>query len=314
MVEDLSFEVKPGQSVGLLGESGSGKTMTALAALGMVPEPHRLFGRVTWRGESLSEMSERRLCRLRGAEIAMVFQEPGGALDPTMRVGRQVAEAYQIHHPRERQEAQRRTAALFEELGLGEARTRCYPHQLSGGMQQRVLLAAALIAGPDLIIADEPTTALDMTLQQQVMDRLQRARREGAALLLISHDLALVGQQCDRLVILYAGRVVEQGPARACLLRPRHPYTAALLRSMRSLQRGELRAVPATESSPKGLAGSEGLGAPAASAPDEGCSFAGRCGRRQPACEEASPPLSSEDHAVRCFFPEASDGGDDGAA
>ena len=282
-VEDVSFDVQVGQALGIVGESGCGKTLTALSILGLVPPPGRVVrGTIRFLGEDLRAASSGRLRQLRGDRIAMVFQEPMSALNPTMRVGDQVAEAFRVHRRVGRPAGKERALQLFGQVGIPDPR-RClglYPHQMSGGMQQRVLLAMALCCDPELLVADEPTTALDVTVQAGLMRLLLRARTERSmGLVLVSHDLALVAGACETMVVLYAGRVVEQGPVRDCLQRPAHPYTAALLGAVDSLERHRQRL-------------DEIPGAP----PDlmsrgPGCAFAPRCVRAAADCRERMPAL-----------------------
>jgi len=231
-VADVSFAVAQGERVGLIGESGSGKSMTALAVIGLLPDEARSSGRVDFDGRDMLSLQERERCRLRGDRIGMIFQEPMTALNPTMRVGRQVAEVLELHH---------RSGDVLELLRRVEFRdperiAHAYPHQLSGGQRQRILCAIATACSPALVLADEPTTALDVTVQAQVLALLGRlVAEEGAALLLISHDLAVVAGMCDRLLVMYRGELVEQGPTRAVLDDPQHPYTKGLLATATAL-------------------------------------------------------------------------------
>jgi peptide/nickel transport system ATP-binding protein len=225
-VSSVSFELERGERVGLIGESGSGKSMTALALIGLLPDEARVTGRVEFDGRDVVRMAERDRCRLRGDRIGMIFQEPMTALNPTMRVGRQVAEVLALHG---------RRGDVLELLRRVEFRdpqriAASYPHQLSGGQRQRILCAIAVACSPALVLADEPTTALDVTVQAQVLALLGRlVADEGAALLLISHDLALVGGMCERLLVMYRGEIVEEGPSEILLSSPQHPYTKGLL-------------------------------------------------------------------------------------
>jgi peptide/nickel transport system ATP-binding protein len=240
-VDCVSLELGAGETLGLVGESGSGKSVTSLAILRLVPEPGRVVaGEVRFAGEDLLAAPESRLRQIRGNEIAMVFQEPMSALNPTMRVGAQVAEGLRLHRSLGRDAARARVVDLLGRVGLPDARecARAFPHQLSGGMRQRVLIAMALACEPRLLIADEPTTALDVTLQAQILELLGQAQRKaGMGMLLVTHDLALVAETCQRVVVLRAGQVVEQGPVTRCLVTPGHPYTAELLRAARALER-----------------------------------------------------------------------------
>jgi peptide/nickel transport system ATP-binding protein len=240
VVDGLSLELRRGQTLGLAGESGSGKTMAALALLGLVPDPpgRVTAGQVLFEGRDLLALPPQQLRQVRGQRIAMVFQEPKSALNPVLTVGTQVAEALLAHRRVGRAEARRRTVEALRRVGLPapQERLAAYPHQLSGGMQQRVLLAMALICEPALLIADEPTTALDVTLEAQVIQLLRQVQREtGMALLFISHDLGLLGSICQRLAVMRAGRLLEQGTRDELFSSPRHPYTAQLLQAAREL-------------------------------------------------------------------------------
>jgi peptide/nickel transport system ATP-binding protein len=235
-VSDVSFALERGERVGLIGESGSGKSMTALALIGLLPDEARVSGRVVFDGRDLLSMPERERCRLRGDRIGMIFQEPMTALNPTMRVGRQVAEILELHN---------RPGSVGDLLRRVEFRdperiARSYPHQLSGGQRQRILCAIATACSPALVLADEPTTALDVTVQAQVLTLLERlVAEEDAALLLITHDLAVVAGVCERLLVMFQGELVEQGPAREVLTSPRHPYTKGLLATATALDGAE---------------------------------------------------------------------------
>ncbi|MCS6970036.1 MAG: ABC transporter ATP-binding protein [Planctomycetota bacterium] len=233
VVHGVSFAVQAGEIVALVGESGSGKSVTALSALRLLPPPARYpAGRIRWQGEDILAMDERRLQRLRGGEIAMIFQEPMSALNPTMRVGRQIEEVLEIHSALPARERQQRVGALLAAVGIAdpESRRRAYPHELSGGQRQRVCIAMALAGEPRLLIADEPTTALDVTIQAQILELLRRLQRErGLAVLFITHDLVLVQELAQRVVVMRHGRVVEQGAVGEVFASPRHPYTRALL-------------------------------------------------------------------------------------
>ncbi|GHF58313.1 ABC-type glutathione transport system ATPase component [Amycolatopsis bartoniae] len=229
LVRNVSFEIGDGERVGLIGESGSGKSLTALTVLGLLPEELRATGSVLFHGKQLLSASERELSRLRGNALAMVFQEPMSALNPLMRVGRQVAESTRLHGTRSRRKANEKAQRLLESVGLPDV-FRAYPHQLSGGQRQRVVLAIALANDPALLICDEPTTALDVTVQAQVLDLILGGVAErSSALLFITHDLAVVARVCDRLLVMLDGEIVEQGSTREVLTAPRHEYTRKLL-------------------------------------------------------------------------------------
>jgi oligopeptide/dipeptide ABC transporter ATP-binding protein len=283
-VDGVGFDVDTGERVALVGESGSGKTLTALAVMGLVDPPGRIAGgRIALDGRDLVGLAEREYRLVRGARVGMVFQDPMTALNPAQRVGDQVAEAVLVHdRAASRADARRRAHELLEQVRLpgGATRARDYPHQLSGGMRQRVMLAIALANHPALLIADEPTTALDVTTQAQILDLLDELRRElGMAVLLITHDLGVVAGHADRVVVMYAGRVVEEAPADALFRAPRHPYTRGLVASSPGVSdaRGALTAIPGQPPSPGAI--------------PSGCAFHPRCAFAEARCEEVVPPL-----------------------
>ena len=313
-VNEVSLELAAGGSLGLVGESGSGKTMLALAMMGLLPPGARVSGSATLRGEDgeaieLTRVSEDEWTRLRGRRIGMVFQEPMTALNPVMRVGAQIAEAIQAHEPgMHGAELQRRVIAALRLASVPEpeSRARQYPHELSGGLRQRVLIAMAVAGGGNseprqgssprrnaaarVLIADEPTTALDVTVQKQILELLARLRRElGLALIFITHDLGVVAQVADEIAVLYAGRVVEGGPALRVLARPKHPYTEGLLRASPQLARTKLEPI-------RGMV-------PTLDAMPPGCAFAPRCPRVIDDCAKAAPDLRevAEQQWARCI-------------
>jgi oligopeptide/dipeptide ABC transporter ATP-binding protein len=283
VVRGVSLSVRRGEIVGLVGESGSGKSLTALATLGLVPVPGRICGgSIRLEGRELVGLGESELRPVRGGRIGLVFQEPAAALNPVLRVGTQIVEAIRAHRPVSRAEARRRAVELLRRLSLPDAelRLRDYPHQLSGGQRQRVLVAIALAAGPSLLIADEPTTALDVTVQAQVLELFVELRRDlGLGILLITHDLAVVAETCDRAVVLYAGRVVEEGPIRELFEAPAHPYTRGLIASLPRVghpaPRGGLPSIPGQVPSPERL--------------PSGCPFHPRCPEALPECALREP-------------------------
>ncbi len=282
-VDGVSFAIDRGRVLGLVGESGSGKSMTALCMLRLVPPPGRITrGRVLLDGRDLLSLPEREMRKVRGAQVAMIFQEPMTALNPVLNVGSQVAEAIALHRPVSRRQAWERAVALLGEVGIPDAARRAgdYPHQLSGGMRQRVMIAMAISCEPALLVADEPTTALDVTIQAEILGLLRRLReRYGMALLLITHDLGVVAEQADDVAIMYAGRIVEQAPVATLFESPLHPYTQALLRSMPTLGRHaeRLETIPGQ--------------VPSLTRLPSGCAFRDRCPRAIDACAEAVPPL-----------------------
>ncbi len=299
-VQEVSLTVARGESLGLVGESGSGKTMLALALMGLLPLGARRSGEA-WLGsprgarpKDLVKLDDAALTSVRGRDIGFVFQEPMTALNPVMRVGLQVGEALCAHECNlSRSEASRRAVAALERARIPEParRARQFPHQLSGGLRQRVMIAMALAAGPPLLIADEPTTALDVTVQKEILELLTRLRKElGLSLLFITHDLAVVAQVADRVAVMYAGRVVEIGPTEELLRRPRHPYTEALLRASPQITRRGFAPIPGT--------------VPALDALPPGCAFAPRCALSREDCSAAVPEdrTAGPDHAVRCIL------------
>jgi oligopeptide/dipeptide ABC transporter ATP-binding protein len=292
-VDDVSFEVRKGETLGLVGESGSGKSMTALSIMRLVQPPGRIVsGRVLFQGRDLLTLAEREMRRVRGAGIALVFQEPMTALNPVFTVGDQIAETILVHRLANRAAARRRSVELLEAVRVAEPErcARSYPHQLSGGMQQRVLIAMALACHPSLVIADEPTTALDVTIQAQILDLLGEMREKfDLSMLLISHDLGVIAGSADRIAVMYAGRIVEQGPVREVFRSPAHPYTKALLASVpRDDAGGRLNAI--------------GGSVPALTDLPRGCGFAPRCPDQIPTCQTDRPASTGlgPDHAVSC--------------
>jgi len=235
-VDGVSFHIRPGEILGIVGESGSGKTITARAVLRIVPPPGKVVtGRILLRGRELLSLSEREMAQVRGREIAMIFQEPGAALNPVFTVGEQIAEALQVHRGLGRRQARERSIEFLREVGIPapEERYRSYPHQLSGGMQQRCMIAIALACGARLLIADEPTTALDVTVQAQILDLLVRLTREhSVGMMFITHNIAAVAQIAHQVMVMYAGRIMETGPIAQVIDAPKHPYTQALLQAM----------------------------------------------------------------------------------
>ena len=284
-VRGLSYDIGPGETIGLVGESGSGKSVSALSLLGLLP---KRVGKVTagtaiFQGQDLLHLSEDKLRRIRGARIAMIFQDPLSSLNPVLTIGRQITEAIETHQNVSPRDARKRAIELLELVGIPGAASRIndYPHQFSGGMRQRAMIAMALSCEPSLLIADEPTTALDVTIQAQILELLRRLRAElGMAVLLITHDLGVVAGFADRLAVMYAGRLVELGPTETLLADPAHPYTIGLLRSLPRLDRPRQAALTPIEGSPPDLASNL-----------EGCPFAPRCAWRLDRCWTDAPPL-----------------------
>jgi oligopeptide/dipeptide ABC transporter ATP-binding protein len=302
-VNEVSFTLGEGETLGIVGESGSGKTMLSLALMGLEPAGarrkgeawlHERDGAADVRGINLLTALPDEMRALRGREISMIFQEPMTALNPVMRVGAQIEEAIRVHENGTKQsETHRRAIQALEQAALSdpEQRARQYPHQLSGGLRQRVMIAMALAAGPGILIADEPSTALDVTVQKQILELLAKLRKElRLSLLFITHDLGVVAQVADRIIVMYAGRIVEAGPTEEVLRHPRHPYTEGLLRAAPRLERGDLIPIPGT--------------VPALNALPPGCAFAPRCPYHVPECDAAVPELRplSANHSARCIL------------
>ncbi|MFI6290546.1 ABC transporter ATP-binding protein [Nonomuraea sp. NPDC050790] len=287
LVREVSFGIAPGERVGLIGESGSGKSLTALSLMGLLPEGVTASGQAVLGEHRLLGVPEKRLKGLRGRTVSMVFQEPMTALNPLMRVGAQVAEVMTLHG-RDRAAARARTLDLLDRVRLPHPAqiARAYPHQLSGGQRQRVMLAIALANEPDLLICDEPTTALDVTVQKQMLELIAEV---APALLFITHDLAVVAAMCERVLVMYGGRVVESGPMREVFTRPRHRYTEGLLAASRLTPRGTR------------LPTIKGSVPPAGAFPD-GCVFRNRCPFASPQCE-TEPALTGEAHGYACWHP-----------
>ena len=293
VIDDLSLDIHDGEIVGMVGESGSGKTMTALAVLQLLPRRARVTGSIRLEGEELLDLTETEMRQVRGARIGMVFQEPVAALNPVFTVGTQLTAAIRAHRDFSRSESRARAIELLRTVGLPEPelRLRQYPHQLSGGMCQRAMIAMALASGARLLIADEPTTSLDVTIQDEIVRLIQRlAVESGIAVLFISHDLGLVSRLCHRVAVVYAGQVVETGPTRALLEAPAHPYTQALLRCVPDLHEVGVvrRGIPGTPPLP-------------GSAPP-GCRFQPRCEFAVEACKGPQRlEAMAEGHLVRCI-------------
>jgi oligopeptide/dipeptide ABC transporter ATP-binding protein len=280
-VNDVSFEIRAGETLGIVGESGSGKSVTALSIMRLVQPPGRIAGgRLVFKGRDLLTLDQREMQRVRGADISLIFQEPATALNPVFRVGDQVAETLLVHGRATRREAMTRAIELLRLVHITDpdARVRDYPHQLSGGMRQRVLIAMALACQPSLVIADEPTTALDVTIQAQILDLLRDMKSAlNLSLLLITHDLGVIAETADRVAVMYAGRIVETGPVREIFRRPAHPYTRALLASMPGGRPGQrLRAIEGS--------------VPLLDELPPGCAFNPRCPDRFEPCTTAPPP------------------------
>ncbi|MFE7243108.1 ABC transporter ATP-binding protein [Streptomyces sp. NPDC057580] len=298
VVDGVAYDVRPGETLGLVGESGSGKTLTSLAVMGLLPHgSSRLSGSVRLAGTELVGLRPKALQDLRGNRVSMVFQEPMTSLNPAFTVGDQISEGYRRHRRAGRKEGRARACEVLDMVGIPNAARRLdhYPHEFSGGMRQRVLIAMALVCEPSVLIADEPTTALDVTIQAQVLDLLRRMRDElGLALVIITHNMGVVADICDRVAVMYAGHVVEQGGVDQLFARPSHPYTEGLLRSMPqdSARSGRLHFIPGSPPEPWAMPG--------------GCRFHPRCAYARQECEEGQPALVGDPHdrLTRCPFDE----------
>ena len=296
-VDGISFSVPKGRTVGIVGESGCGKSVTALSIMRLLPRPtgRVLGGQIFLEGNNILKVEDEEMRKIRGARIGMIFQEPMSALNPVHRIGKQLAEVYLEHLDLTKKEAMARAIELLGHVGIPspEIRVTEYPHQLSGGMRQRVVIAMALACEPSLIIADEPTTALDVTIQAQILELMQKLQAEmGMSIILITHDLGVIAEACDEVVVMYAGRVVESGQVRDIFDRPKHPYTKGLLNSIPRLDHPRKTHLSIIEGMVPGL-----LELPA------GCCFQNRCPFRKDLCADAPPPVESvsDEHGVACF-------------
>jgi oligopeptide/dipeptide ABC transporter ATP-binding protein len=297
-VNGVSFDIAPGETLGIVGESGCGKSVTSLAILGILPRAGRVTGgRALFEGEDLIGRPDRELRRIRGKEIAMIFQDPMTSLNPVLTVGRQIRESIEAHFDLDRKQAERRVVELLEQVGIPEAKRRAgdYPHQFSGGMRQRAMIAMALACEPKLLIADEPTTALDVTIQAQILDLLRALVAErDTALVMITHDLGVVAGMCERVHVMYGGMVMETGPAEDVFRSPRHPYTLGLLQSVPRLDTPRGRKLQPIEGAPRDML-----------RPPSACPFAPRCAYEVEQSRQEVPPLLEIEpgHKVACFNP-----------
>jgi oligopeptide transport system ATP-binding protein len=295
-VDGVNLDIRPGEIVGLVGESGSGKSVTARAIMRLVPMPpgRHVSGRIIFGGRDLTTLSEREMEDLRGGRIAMIFQDPMTFLNPLFTAGDQVAEAIRRHQRLDKGAARAEVIRLFRQVGIPspELRYNAYPHQLSGGLRQRVMIAMALSSRPELLIADEPTTALDVTIQAQILALLREVQQEfGMSILLITHDLGVVAEMCDRVAVMYAGRIVEDAPIMDLFDHPEHPYTLGL---MNAIPRADLGVAPRPiEGAPPDMAH-----------PPPGCPFHPRCAFRQPICRDEMPEMRAlaPGHCAACHF------------
>lgn len=296
-VDKVSFEVKPGSTLGLVGESGCGKSVTALSIMQLLPNPagRIVSGKIFFQGLELTQLPIKEMENLRGNEIGMVFQEPMTALNPVQTIGRQLTEVLYLHTDHNKISAVQAALAILEKVGIPspEIRMSEYPHQLSGGMRQRVLIAIALVCNPTLLIADEPTTALDVTIQAQILDLIENLQKQlGMAVLMITHDLGVIAETCQDVVVMYAGKVVEKGSVFDVFDHPKHPYTRGLLKSIPRLDSPAKSKLDAIDGMVPGL-----LDLPS------GCRFQNRCHHKTPECESSSPSIEtvSPGHQVSCL-------------
>jgi peptide/nickel transport system ATP-binding protein len=298
VLHGIDLAIAPNETLGLVGESGSGKSVTWLAALGLLPSRARVSGRVLVDGQNLIDMPESKLAGIRGGRIAMIFQDPASALNPMLTMRRQIGEALALHRGLSGAAIRAEARRLLDLVGIPDAehRLNAYPHEFSGGQNQRIMIAMALAGQPDLLIADEPTTALDVTIQAQILELLALTQREtGMALVLISHDLGVVSQICDRVAVMYAGRIVEEAPVEKLFEHPAHPYSRGLIGSL-----------PAIDGPRRRLTAIGGAVPDAARLPS-GCSFAPRCALAEARCHDHIPPLAGigREHSVACLLGDA---------
>jgi oligopeptide/dipeptide ABC transporter ATP-binding protein len=296
-VDDVSLSIEKGKVLGIVGESGCGKSITSLSILRLIPPPGRIAGgKIFFKEQNLLDLKESEMQRIRGNRIALIPQDPMTSLNPVYTVGEQIIEAIELHHKVNRSDSRKRAIESLEKVRIPEARSRIddYPHQFSGGMRQRVMIAMALACQPELLIADEPTTALDVTVQAQILDLMRGIQKEqGTSIILITHDLGVVAEMCDDVAVMYAGSVVEYANVRELFKNPKHPYTVGLLNS---IPRGDSGRLIPIEGQPPSL-----VNLP------QGCRFADRCPMVEPRSKEAVPPLEekNKDHFVRCVVVES---------
>jgi len=305
-VDGVSFELSEGEILGIVGESGSGKSVTSLAALGLIPSPPGRLenGEIIFEGRNITRISEKEWRKIRGNQISMIFQEPMTSLNPLFTIGNQLMEVIRLHTDISKAESKSRCIELLRLVGIprAEAILKEFPHQLSGGMRQRVMIAMAMACNPKLLIADEPTTALDVTIQAQILALMKDLNKKtNTSIILITHDLGVVAEICERVIVMYAGQVVEHGAVRRILKDPQHPYTKGLLKSVPDLRekKERLYSIPGT--------------VPASGTVQKGCRFAARCSEVFGKCREEEPelyPLENGGHEVRCFLHTSKEGSD----
>jgi peptide/nickel transport system ATP-binding protein len=296
VVDHISFSVKEGETLGIVGESGCGKSVTSLSIMGLLPSPGgRANGSIRFKGEDLLQFSKTQLRKIRGKEIAMIFQEPMTSLNPAYTIGNQLMEPLQIHLKLSKSDARKESIKILEMVEIPRANEVIddYPHQLSGGMRQRVMIAMALSCNPQLLIADEPTTALDVTIQAQILELMKKLKSEyQTSTILITHDLGVIAEMCDRVIVMYAGKIVEEGPVVDIFVNPKHPYTEGLLKSIPKLRAkiSKLYTIDGNVPTPDRM--------------PKGCRFAPRCDKAMKECWDTEPELyfTSENHSSRCWL------------
>jgi peptide/nickel transport system ATP-binding protein len=298
VVNEIDFEVKPQEIVGIVGESGCGKSVTSLSIMGLIPTSNgRVAGKIVFNGENLIESSEKRMRNIRGNEIAMIFQEPMTSLNPVFTIGDQLVEAVRIHRKWPKKKAREHAIDMLKKVGLprSEDLMKEYPHQLSGGMRQRVMIAMAMICEPKLLIADEPTTALDVTIQAQILDLMKNLNKEtDTAIIMITHDLGVVAEMCQRIIVMYSGKIVEEADVRTLFKSPKHPYTIGLIKSIPDMRvkKERLESIPGNVPKPGTI--------------EFGCHFAPRCPHAFKRCFTETPALKSLQNGqkIRCWLHE----------
>ena len=296
-VNHLSYTLHKGEKLGIVGESGSGKSVSSLGMMQLIPNPPGRItqGEILYKGQDLVKASERQMQKIRGNEISMIFQEPMTSLNPIMKCGRQIAESLMLHWGMKKKEAMEEAVHMMQSVGIADSELRAheYPHQMSGGMRQRVMIAMALACQPKILIADEPTTALDVTIQAQILDLIRKMNEKmGTSVVFITHDLGVVSELCDTVIVMYTGQIVEQAPAAELFREPKHPYTTGLLDAIPKIskERDPLKTIKGMEPNP-----TERI---------EGCSFSPRCPRATDRCRKEAPPMKqlSDTRKVRCWL------------
>ncbi len=304
VVDDVSFSLNKGATLGVVGESGCGKSMTSLSIMRLLPKPFGRIesGRIELNGQNILDLPVEKMHQIRGKQISMIFQEPMTALNPVHKIGKQIGEAYSLHFPdMQKRQIQRRTVEMLHKVGIPapEKRVREYPHQVSGGMRQRIMIAGALACNPEILIADEPTTALDVTIQAQILDLIKSIQIEsGMSVIFITHDLGVIAEMCDQAAVMYAGKLVEKADVKELFRNPAHPYTKGLIESIPRLDSQRKTRLSVISGTPPDMGETW-----------EGCRFKNRCGYSRPVCEQASPEARhiGKNHFVSCHLASAQD-------